>query len=339
MAGDVRRVRVRRRVLLGRSVGQRAVGQQARRRSGSASRARRPHRAAGPFAARGRTADVARRRTRRASRRAPGRGRPRSGGRTGPARRSRARDRATRSSRPRAARASRRRDGARHRRSTDGSIRSIGSGKLRAEAFDGGLEQLLELRGQRTAGLDPRRRRPVGRQRRRPSRSRGRRGRRPEVTVRGAREHPEQQLDIRHGPGHDAVRDEIEPERCRAATDQPVRRFQPDKAAQRGRPARRSARVRRGRDGHHAGGQGHRRPARRAAGRPGGVPRVQRPAEQPVLGDPFERELGRVRLADRDRAGRPEQPHDPRVGRGGRRVGEQQRPVGRREALRGPRRP
>ena len=95
--------------------------------------------------------------------------------------------------------------------------------------------------------------------------------------------------------------------------DAAVAGLEPDQAGEAGRDAGRPAAVARGRDRHEAGGHRGRRPAARAAGRAGEVPRVAGDAPRLRLGEVERAELGGRRLADRHRAGGPQAGHVHRV--------------------------
>ncbi len=99
----------------------------------------------------------------------------------------------------------------------------------------------------------------------------------------------------------------VSPERTspikRTLGDALAGRLEADEPVLRGGDADRAATVVRVRHRHHAGGDGRRGAAARAAGRVAGVPRVLRRAVGVGLGRRQDAELGHVGLADRDQAG------------------------------------
>lgn len=95
--------------------------------------------------------------------------------------------------------------------------------------------------------------------------------------------------------------------------DAPMRRLQPDRAAERGGDANTAARI--GAHRHRRHPRRHRRAgtAARTTGDAVGVPRIARRAEVGVIRRHAEGKLVRVRLAERNRARLAEQPRDRRI--------------------------
>ena len=169
----------------------------------------------------------------------------------------------------------------------------------------------VERRERRDADPQParlarRRRARTARRRRRPRR----------VAGLGAGEDVEQQRRLAHGARQDAVLQEEALAGVGRQRDAPARRLEADEAAAGGRDAQRAAAVVAVGDRDHAGGDGGRRAAGRAAGRALEVPRVARRAEAPRLGDRQDPPLRQRRRADDDEARVAQPAHDAVVVRG-----------------------
>ena len=153
-------------------------------------------------------------------------------------------------------------------------------------------------------------------------RRRGRERRRVDVVgegraVVGARQHRQHQRAVAHAPAHRAEHRERVPGRARRPhRDEARRRPEADHAAERRRCAERAAEVGALAERAHAGCQGDRRAAGRAAARERRIPRVAGLAEHVVERVGAGAELRRVGLAEDDRARRAQPLDRQRIGVG-----------------------
>ena len=144
---------------------------------------------------------------------------------------------------------------------------------------------------------------------------------------------PQQQPRVRDRAAHRPEHRERRPaEGAPLAWHQARRRPEPDDAAERGRNAQGAAGVRPGRERQHGGREGDGRAARRAAAASRRIERVARRPIDRVVGVGTGAELGRVGLADDDRAGAAHRGDEPVVG-GGHIVAIKRRAIGRGDAF------
>ncbi len=156
----------------------------------------------------------------------------------------------------------------------------------------------------------------------RQARGRQRHGQRRRVAVDGAGDDVEQQREVVGGRRHEAVRRQVDPVGRDAAADHAVGRLVAEQPAERRGDADGAAAVGAGRDDRQPRGERGGGSAARAAGGEVGVPRVAGGAEEEVVGEALDAELGHVRLADDDAARRAQPADGDAVGLGGRRIGE-----------------
>ena len=137
-------------------------------------------------------------------------------------------------------------------------------------------------------------------------------------------DHRQGECCVGGGAGHHAPgAEEVRPRRLGAGGNEPLGGLEPGESAQRGRDPDRATAVAAGGEGHHACRQCCGRSARRTAGGPGGVERVDRWAHHGVVGLGGVAVLGGVGLAHHDGSRSAQRRHRHAVGSGGGRVGEQ----------------